>query len=37
MKYLRKAGPWAIRAYLLYSICVDLAVVGTATWYFLIR
>jgi len=37
MKTLRRFGPWAFKAYIIYSVCLDVAVVGTAVWWFFVR
>jgi len=34
MKYVKIAAPWLFRAYIVWSICADLLLVGLAVWYF---
>ena len=34
MKYVKIAAPWVFRAYIVWSICADLFLIGLAVWYF---
>ena len=34
MRYVKIAAPWLFRAYIVWSICADLFLVGLAVWYF---
>ena len=34
MKYVKIAAPWLFRAYIVWSICADLFLVGLVVWYF---
>ena len=34
MKYVKIAAPWLFRAYIVWSICADLFLIGLAVWYF---
>ncbi len=34
MRYVKIAAPWLFRAYIVWSVCADLFLIGLAVWYF---